>query len=104
FREIASEWLKQTWNYAPLLDAILAWIDRLVDDPYDPRLLTLLELIVKSYHFHRESLFRLMRPAVIASMFQIVKRATSEDFYSHRDAAREIRSSPEAVKIIRDHV
>jgi nucleoside phosphorylase/HEAT repeat protein len=102
--EIVGEWLKQAWNYYPLLDAMLAWIDRLVDDPFDPRLLNLLALMVKSHHFHSDSLFRLMRPAVMASIFEIVKRAPSEDFYSYRDAAREIRSSPEAVRTIRDHV
>lgn len=104
FRETADEWLHEASNYSPALDAILAWIDRFADRPSDPRLLNLIELIINTYHFHRRSLFRLVRPAVIAAIFEIVKREDLEDFYAFREAALGIRYSAEAMGIIRDHL
>lgn len=104
FRKIAEEWLQEASNYSPLLDAVLAWVDRLADKPSDPRLLNLIELIISAYHFHRRSLFSLVRPAVVASIFEIVKRQDLEDFYAFREAARGVRYSAEAMRIIRHHL
>jgi nucleoside phosphorylase/HEAT repeat protein len=104
FQKTAKEWLREATNYSPSLDALLAWIDRLADRPSDPRLLNLVELIINAYHFHTTSLFSLVRPIVIASIFEIVKRENLKDFYAFKKAARGIRYSAEAMAIIHNHL
>jgi nucleoside phosphorylase/HEAT repeat protein len=104
FRKLAEEWLQEAWNYAPLLDALLALVDRMADIRYDPRLLALIECVISGYHFQSGSLFRVVRPIIIASIFEIVKRRDLPDFYAFKEAARELRYSVETIGIIRDHL
>lgn len=102
FREVAAEWLSEAWNYSPLLDALLAWVDRLSDRPRSPRLLLLLTSVL---HSHRgESLFSLMQPAVLGSLFELLKRGDEDEVWRVRDAAVEVRPSPLIWPIIGRHL
>jgi HEAT repeat protein len=102
FRDVAAEWLSEAWNYSPLLDALLAWVDRLSDKPRSPRLLLLLESILNS---HRgESLFGLMQPAVLGSLFELLKRGDENEVWRVRDAAVEVRPSPAIWPVVSRHL
>jgi HEAT repeat protein len=102
FREMVAEWLSEAWNYSPLLDALLAWVDRLSDRPRSPRLLLLLESIL---HSHRgESLFGLMQPAVLGSLFEMLKRGNKDEVWRVRDAAVEVRPSPSIWPVVDRHL
>ena len=102
FSEVAAEWLNEAWNYSPLLDALLAWVDRLSDRPRSPRLLLLLESIL---HSHRgESLFGLMQPAVLGSLFEMLKRGDENEVWGVRDAAVEVRPSPTIWPVVGRHL
>jgi HEAT repeat protein len=101
-RGIVTEWLQEAWNYSPILDALLAWIDRLALTPHNPQLRMLIEILAEQ---HRSSdLFRLMRPTVMSSLFEIIKSEDVEDFYLYRDVAVEVRSSPKALAEIHRHL
>ena len=103
-RDLATEWVREAYNYTPLLDAILAWIDRLADDPRDSRLLALLDVLVESHIFRTEIIFRLIRPAVIGSLFEAVREKDPHISYAYREAAKAVRPSPEALEEIRCHL
>lgn len=100
-RDVVKGWLDEAWNYSSLLDAVLALIDRLSVAPRDPRLLLILDTILDT-HRH-SSLFRLMSPAVLGSLFELLKRDSSEQPYIYREAAVEVRPSSEALHIVRRH-
>jgi HEAT repeat protein len=101
-REIVKGWISEAWNYSSLLDAVLALIDRLSVTPRSPRLLLLLETILETHRY--ASLFRLMSPAVLGSLFELLKRDHSERPYKYRKAAVEVRPSSEALQIVRRHL
>jgi hypothetical protein len=102
FRGMTAGWLSEAWNYSPLLDAVLAWVDRLSDRPRAPRLLLMLESIL---HTHRgESLFNLMRPAVLGSLFEMLKRGDENEEWRIREAAVEVRPSAAMWSVISRHL
>src|ERR1700753_1397841 len=101
-REVVQAWINEAWGYSSLLDAVLALIDRLSVVPRGPRLLLLLETILETHRY--ASLFRLMNPAVLGSLFELLKRDRSERPYKYRKAAVEVRPSSEALQIIRRHL
>lgn len=102
FREMVGEWMAEAWNYSPLLDALLAWVDRLSVRPRAPQLLLLLGAILDS---HRgESLFNLMHPAVLGSLFEMLKRGDEDEIWRIREAAVEVRPSPIIWPIIGRHL
>ena len=103
-RDLATEWVREAYDYTPLLDAILAWTDRLADDPRDPRLLALLDPLVESRIFRTEIIFRFVRPAVVGSLFEAVRDKEPHHFYAYRDAAKAMRPSLDALETIRHHL
>jgi HEAT repeat protein len=104
-RHAFDQWLKESWDFPPLLDALLALLDRLVDQPYGSASLAMIEALVESNRFHNSSIFELMRPEVLKTIFEIIKRANDlNTFYDYRDAALGIRPSPTAVEEIRSHL
>lgn len=94
FRALVAGWVEGAWNYSPLLDGLLALADRLGEHPRAPRLLLLLDILLEEHHSYSE-LFRLMRPTVIVSLFEMIMRDESEHIHSYREAARHIRPSEE---------
>jgi HEAT repeat protein len=99
--QTAGSWLETASTFQPLLDALLAWIDRLAENPLDERLLALLRAMVRQFHFRHSSLFSLMNPRVMESMFVLAERADDDGYHDYWEAAREVRSSPEALAEIR---
>ena len=81
-------WLREAYEFAPLLDAILAWIDRLAEDPSDPMLHSLLRALAENRWFRAEVVFRLMRPTVLFALFRLIKEAEPHRFYAYRQAAK----------------
>lgn len=104
FHNLITQWLSDTWNFPPLLDSLLAWADRLADRPYSRRALLLTEVFVETYHFHNSSIFGLMRPEVLKTIFEIVKRENLKHFYFYRAAALKIRPSQGVLEEIRRHL
>jgi HEAT repeat protein len=100
--EVVKGWIDEAWNYSLLLDSVLALIDRLSVAPRDPRLLLILDTILDTHQ--NRSLFRLMRPAVLSSIFELLKRDSLEQPYNYREAAVEVRPSAEALEIVRRHL
>ncbi len=102
FRETVKGWIDEAWNYSSLLDAVLALSDRLSLSPRNPQLLLLLDTLIDTHRY--ASLFRLMRPAVLSSLFELIKRDESDWPYKYTEAAIEVRPSSEALQIIRRHL
>lgn len=100
WRGLIAGWLRDTWDYSPLLDALLALADRLGENPRDARLLTLLDVLLEEHRSYSD-LFRLMRPTVIISLFELIVRSDSEYIHPYRDAAAEVRSSVEMLTEVR---
>ncbi|MEK6336850.1 MAG: HEAT repeat domain-containing protein [Acidobacteriota bacterium] len=97
----AGDWLEAASSFQPLLDALLAWVDRLAENPLDERLLALLRAMVQQYQFRHSSLFSLMSPRVMQSVFVLAERADDDSYHDYWEVAREVRSSPEALAEIR---
>lgn len=97
----AGEWLEASSNFQPLLDALLAWIDRLSKNPFDEQLLALLRAMVQQHQFRHSSLFSLMSPRVMQSVFVLAESADDDTYHDYWEVAREVRSSPEALTEIR---
>jgi hypothetical protein len=88
----------------PLLDALLALLDRLLDQPYSSAALAMVEVLVESNRFHNSSIFELMRPEVLKTIFEIIKQTDDYGFYDYRDAALGVRPSPAALEEVRSHL
>jgi HEAT repeat protein len=98
-RSLMSSWLDEAWNYAPLLDAVLAWIDRLSENLEDPLLLWIVETFIETGR--NISAFRLVDPRVIGTIFALVETSDQDEFYAFREAALFLRPSREAIETIR---
>lgn len=98
------EWLSQSWNFQPLLDAMLALADRFFEEPYSSRSLAMVKVIVESHRFHDGLIFGLMRPEVLKTIFEIVSLSDENDFYGYRDAALEVRPFHGVLQEIRSHL
>ena len=57
-QERISEWLREAHGFPPLLDALLAWIDRLADDPRSPTLHLLLSAALCRHFIQDRRRFR----------------------------------------------
>lgn len=98
---LVSKWLRDRWNYWPLLDAVLALIDRLSDDPdiNHRNLLAIVEAMVATHHDN--DLFRLLRPSVLGTIFKLVKVGDNDRLvYTYRDPALHVRLSNENTTLI----
>lgn len=100
FRTLVAGWVEGAWDYSPLLDGLLALADRLGENPRAPRLILLLDVLLEEHHSYGE-LFRLMRPTVIISLFELIMLADSEHIHSYRDAALHVRPSEEMLAEVR---
>jgi len=103
-RQLVNSRVQEAWSYHPLIDSLLAWLDRLAGHPEDPQLLILLEALVETHLFRTESLFRLVRPSLISAIFDFIKEKDSGPVFKYRDAAYALRPSPSALREIRDHL
>lgn len=103
-RECFDQWIKESWYFLPLLDALLALLDRLANEPHRSATLALVKALVESDRFHHSSLFELMRPEVLRTIFEILKQIDEHLFYDYRDAALGIRPSPSALSEIRSYL
>lgn len=103
FRELATAWLCEGYNYPPLQDAILAWIDRLASNPEDSLLLILLDTLIEG-PFRNDVVFRLLRPTIVGSLFAALRQKASHHFYDYAEAAKAVRPSPEALEEIRRYL
>jgi HEAT repeat protein len=104
FHALVEDWVTKARNYYPMADAMLALMDRLAANPVNPRLLTLVSALVEEYHFHSSSVFRLVSPAIVSSIFAIIKQEGVQDYFAYGDAAIEMRHSPESLAVIRHHL
>lgn len=98
------KWLDESRDFQPLLDALLALMDRFANQPYSSRSLALVEVLVESHRFQSRSLFGLMRPEVLKTIFEIIKQPDGHELYGYRDAALGIRPSLAALTEIRSHL
>lgn len=103
-RELINSWVQEAWGYHPQIDGLLAWLDRLAEDPDDPTLLILLEALVETHLFRTASLFRLVRPSLISAIFDFIKQKDSGPVFKYREAAYALRSSPRALREMREHL
>ncbi len=94
-------WLREAYEFTPLLNAILAWIDRLADNSGDPTLYSFLRALAENRWFRAEVVFRLMRPTVLITLFRLIKEAELHHFYAYREAARVIRPAANTLKEVR---
>lgn len=67
--ELAQQLVREAYDYPPLLDAMLAWIDHLADNRHDPILRVLLRAVAENSWFRPEVIFRLMRPEIMTVLF-----------------------------------
>jgi HEAT repeat protein len=103
--KFAKELVYEAHDYLPLLDAILAWTDRLADEPRNTILLNLLDVLVDEHLFIIDVVFGLMRPKVLDSLFELARTKERHYFYAfHRKAVHAVRHSPESLQIIRNHL
>lgn len=99
---LISTWLDEAWNYSPLLDALLAWMDRLSENQRDPLLLSLVATFIEVGR--NISTFRLVDPRIIETVFALLETSDEDRFYEYREAALFLRPSPEAIKTIRSYL
>lgn len=103
-RQLVNTRVQEAWSYHPLIDALLAWLDRLAEHPDDTKLLILLETLVETHLFNTSSLFRLVRPSLISALFGFIKQKDSGPVFKYREAAYALRPSPAALQEIRGHL
>lgn len=96
---LISAWLDEAWNYSPLLDALLACMDRFSEKQQDPLLLSLVETFIETGR--NISAFRLVDPRIIEAVFALIETSDEDSFYEYREAALFLRPSTEAIKTIR---
>jgi hypothetical protein len=102
-RTLLKKWLDESRNFQPLLDALLALMDRFANQPYSSPSLALVEVLVESHRFQNRSLFGLMRPEVLKTVFEIIKDGEHR-LQGYREAALGIRPSPASRAEIRAHL
>ncbi|MCA1575766.1 MAG: HEAT repeat domain-containing protein [Acidobacteria bacterium] len=104
-RELVVSWAKEARFSLTTLDALLAWINRLVDEtPRSTVLQQVVEILVEDFHFTSKSLFPLLSPSVIGVIFEIVKREGFDRIYFYREAIQGFRTAPESLAIVRRHL
>jgi len=103
-RALLKQWLNESWSFPPLLDSLLALLDRLLNRPHSSASLAMVEVLVESNRFYGSSVFELMRPEVLKTIFEIIKQGDDFSFYDYRDAALSVRLSPNVLEEIRSHL
>jgi HEAT repeat protein len=103
-RNLVVSWAKEARFSFTTLDALLAWINRLVENPRSAILQQVVEILVEHFYFASRSFFRLLSPSVIAVIFEIVKREGFDRIFFYREAIQGVRASPESLTIIRRHL
>jgi len=101
--EMAQQLVREAYDYPPLTDAILAWIDRLADNQHDLTLQMLLRAVAENSWFRPHVVFRLMRPEIMAALFEIIGEA-GPHYYAYREATKGVRPSTTALAEIRRHL
>ncbi len=101
FRELCVNWLREAEEYPPIMDAILAWADRLAETPRNPNLRVLIETLLESHSYRIDIIFRLMPPAVIATLLEAAHQCEPQYDYRWRSAAEAVRPSLESLEEIR---
>ena len=102
--ELITGWFTESHRFTPVLDAVLAWLDRLITtNPRSDVLLTLLRRIVEG-HMIRAEVFRLVHPTILDALFNVVAKKRTEHLYAYREAVREVRFSPDALAIARRRI
>ena len=97
--QLFKDYLSEAWQFSPMLDALLAFVDRKCVYPYSDRILALLKAIAESHQY--QSLFSLMRPTVLGAVFKLIRQNPAEEKYDYFDAARLIRFSVENIPLLR---
>jgi HEAT repeat protein len=103
-KDVVKSWLDQAWNYSPLLDAVLALLDRLIDAQDNRRLKIVLRTILENRHMASRGIFYLVNPNVISTIFEMLKESDRDVVYTCREAAVEIRPSTSMLEIVRRHL
>ena len=103
-RELLKQWLNESWSFTPLLDTLLALLDRFLNRPHSSASMAMVEVLVESNRFYGSSVFELMRPEVLKTIFEIIKQGDDFSFYDYRDAALSVRLSPNVLEEIRSHL
>lgn len=101
---LLKKWLDELQDFPPLSDALLALMDRFANQPYSLRSLALVQVLVESHRFQNRSLFGLVRPEVLKTIFEIIKQRDGHTLSGYREAALGIRSSPAALAEIRSYL
>lgn len=92
--EMITNWINESLNDFPLIDALLLWIDRLVDKPRNQVLQQLLARIIESHAVLIDIAFRILRPEVLDVLFEIVAATQLDYFHRYCDAATSLRFLP----------
>jgi nucleoside phosphorylase/HEAT repeat protein len=103
-RELVARWANEARFSLTTLDALLAWINRLVENPRNTVLQQVVEVLVEDFYFTSRSFFRLLSPSVIGVIFEIVKREGFDQIFFYREAIQGVRTAPESLAIIRRHL
>ncbi len=103
-RSTLEQWLTESWNFQPLLDSLLAMLDRWLDQPHSSQSLAMVEVLVESNRFYYGEIFGLMRPQVLRTIFDIIRQSDDNSFYGYRNAALNVRPNDEALQEIRVHL
>ena len=103
-RATLEQWLTESWNFQPLLDSMLAMLDRWLDQPHSSQSLAMVEVLVESNRFYYGEIFGLMRPQVLKTIFDIIRQSDDNDFYGYRNAALNVRPNDDALQEIRVHL
>lgn len=102
-QQMCKDFVTEAWQFSPMLDAMLALIDRNCVPPYSDKILTLLKTIAKSHQY--TTLFSLMRPTVLGAVFRLLRQTSqpkeNHDYYNYIEATRLIRFSVDNVSLIK---
>jgi HEAT repeat protein len=98
---LVSAWFKDRFGYWPLLDAVIALVDRLSGEPARNRktLLTIIDLMIET---HQDlDLFRLFRPSILRPVMDLVKETNKDSYlYRYKEVALQIRYSEQNLHLI----
>lgn len=100
-RATLEQWLTESWKFQPLLDSMLAMLDRWLDQPHSSQSLAMVEVLVGSNRFYYGEIFGLMRPQVLKTIFDIIRQGDDNSLYGYRNAALNVRPNDDALREIR---
>lgn len=97
-KTLLEAYLNEAWHFPPMMDALLAYIDRRATKSLDESTRALLTVMIESHRSHE--LFRLMHPAVLGSIFDLLRNNRPAYPYDYFEAARLCRFSVKNVPLI----